>query len=278
MGPIMPEGPEIRRAADKIASVLEGQVVESVKFGIPRLRRYNKVLTGNKVTRLETRGKALLTHFDNDWSIYSHNQLYGVWKVVKRGKLPATNRSLRLALHTTSHSALLYSASDISVWPSAEINQHPFLQRIGPDILDQELHWRDIAGRLLEPPFRRRTLATLYLDQAYMAGIGNYLRSEILYAARLHPELRPESLGRGQLGELARQTLSISRRSYNTGGITNPPRRAAALKKRGLSREKARFAVFGRAGRPCHECGDEIQRVEANSRRLYFCPTCQVAN
>ncbi len=117
----------------------------------------------------------------------------------------------------------------------------------------------------------------LYLDQAYMAGIGNYLRSEILYAARLHPELRPESLGRGQLGELARQTLSISRRSYDTGGITNPPRRAAALKKQGLSREKSRFAVFGRAGRPCHECGDEIQRVEANSRRLYYCPTCQVA-
>ena len=271
----MPEGPEIRRAADRIAEVLEGRVVESVKFGLPRLRGYGRKLTGHKVSRLETRGKAVLTHFDNGWSIYSHNQLYGVWKVVKRGTRPRTNRSLRLALHTATHSALLYSASDISVWPVEELSEHPFLKRIGPDILDPALTWRDIASRLMDKRFRRRSLAALYLDQAYIAGIGNYLRAEILHDACLHPQACPEQLGRGQLGKLARSTLSISRRSYETGGITNPPRRTASLKRQGLRREQTRFAVFGRAGLPCYRCGTEIARVEANARRLYFCPTCQ---
>jgi endonuclease-8 len=273
----MPEGPEIRRAADRIAKVLEGQTIESVKFGLARLRHHSGKLSGQRVTRLETRGKALLTHFANGWSIYSHNQLYGVWKVVRRGTQPNTNRSLRLALHTATHSALLYSASDISVWRAEELSEHPFLQRLGPDILDPELSWRQISDRLMEVRFRRRSLAALYLDQSFIAGLGNYLRAEILHHAGLHPLARPEMLRRGQRGQLARSTLQITRRSYQTGGITNLSRRLTALKKQGLRREQTRFAVFGRAGLPCYECGTEIARIEANSRRLYFCPSCQPA-
>ena len=34
----MPEGPEIRRAADKLAEVLEGRVITTVRFGQSRLR------------------------------------------------------------------------------------------------------------------------------------------------------------------------------------------------------------------------------------------------
>jgi endonuclease-8 len=34
------------------------------------------------------------------------------------------------------HSALLYSASDIAVLDAAGIQAHPFLSRVGPDLLD----------------------------------------------------------------------------------------------------------------------------------------------
>ena len=96
----MPEGPEIRRAADKIEAVLQNRTVEKISFGLPPLKKYARRLKGSKVLSLETRGKALLTHFDSGFTIYSHNQLYGVWRIVKRDKLPKTNRQLRLALHT----------------------------------------------------------------------------------------------------------------------------------------------------------------------------------
>src|SRR6056297_2239722 len=144
----MPEGPEIRRAADGLATVLEGQTIHTLRFGQPRLRHHAKALRGHRVSAVETRGKALLTHFEHGLTIYSHNQLYGVWRVQRRGRLPKTNRSLRLALHTATHSALLYSASDISVWPREELENHPFLARIGPDILAPELDWRAVAERL----------------------------------------------------------------------------------------------------------------------------------
>lgn len=271
----MPEGPEIRRAADRIAQVLVDETIEEVSFAFPHLQRFGDVLGGHRVLDVETRGKALLTHFDNDYAIYSHNQLYGVWKIARRGRLPKTNRSLRLALHTATHSALLYSASDISVWPRDELAMHPFLARIGPDLLSAGLTWRDLADRLVDPRFARRSLAALYLDQHFLAGSGNYLRSEILFCAGIHPSRRPADLGRGERGRLARETLAVTRRSYETAGITLTPRLAGRLARSVKGFERRRFFVFARDGRPCYRCDTKIRRETVASRRLYWCPGCQ---
>ncbi len=271
----MPEGPEIRRAADDIAEALVDETLTRVRFGLPRLRRYSKLLQGHRVTDVETRGKAMLTHFEHGYSMYSHNQLYGIWRVVEGHVLPKTNRSLRVLLQTTHHSAVLYSASDISVMPTEELALHPFLARIGPDIMNSALTWRDVSTRLQDPRFRRRELAALYLDQAFLAGNGNYLRSEILHDARIHPRRKPEQLSRGELGRLARSTLSISRRSYATGGITLNPRLAKRLANSSMPREQRRFYAYGRTDQPCYHCSSVIQRSEVNSRGLYFCPCCQ---
>lgn len=273
----MPEGPEIRLAADRIARVLEGKQIVDVSFGLPQLAGRESEFVDARVTELETRGKALLTHFDNGLTIYSHNQLYGRWYVVKRDAYPKTNRSLRLALHTKTHSALLYSASDISIWDQFELDLHPFLARIGPDILNPLLTWREVSERLHCQKFHRRSVASLYLAQDFLAGIGNYLRSEILFDAGINPLARPEDLSRTQLNCLGRSTLKISQRSYRTAGLTNPPRRVAALRKQGLRRGEYRHAVFGRVNKPCYECGVPIQKDSLAGRRLYWCPDCQAS-
>ena len=271
----MPEGPEIRLAADKIEAVLKGKPAERIEFGLASLRRFTKPLTGSTVLSLETRGKALLTHFNSGYTIYSHNQLYGVWRVVKRDKLPKTNRQLRLAIHTEEHSALLYSASDISVWKTEKIEEHPFLQRIGPDILNLKLTWREVAERLQSKAFSGRALNSVYLDQAFLAGLGNYLRSEILFVAGIHPAKKARELSKGEIGKLARATLDISQRSYASQGVTIPDRQYKALKKKGVSYGKARFFVFSRANQSCRVCKTKIQRSSANSRRIYTCAGCQ---
>ena len=271
----MPEGPEIRRAADQVEQVLKGHIAQAVQFGLPHLKQYEKSLTGPSVLGIETRGKAMLTHFDHGLSIYSHNQLYGVWRVVKRGHLPNTRRQLRLAIHTHQHSALLYSASDISVWQTTDIDQHPFLARIGPDILSAKLTWREVVGRLQSKTFCNRALSSVYLDQAFLAGLGNYLRSEILFIAGTHPAKKARELTRGELGKLDRSTIAAAHRSYQLGGVTLPERQHKALSQTGLTHGKARFFVFARASQRCRVCKAKIQRESANSRRIYICARCQ---
>lgn len=271
----MPEGPEIRLEADRIERVLIGEPLRSVTFGLPRLEHHAESLTGSRVYSVQTLGKAMLTHFDNGQSMYSHNQLYGQWRVCKRGKEPQTNRSLRVGLHTDSHSALLYSASDIDILSTDCVAEHPFTRKLGLDVLDQSLSWRAVAQRLVDDRFCRRAVSSLYLDQGFLAGVGNYLRSEILFLAGVHPSAKPTQLGQGDIGHLARSTLLLSQRAYETRGLTNPPRRVQRLKAEGLGYEAYRFAVFGRDGSPCFVCGGPVERGNFNSRRLYHCPSCQ---
>lgn len=271
----MPEGPEIRRAADRVADVLAGRKVAAVEFAFPELKSWERRLRGQRVAAVDTIGKHMLIRFEHGARIHSHNQLYGRWFVRARDDYPRTGRSLRLALHTGEHSALLYSASDIEVIPAQAFEQHPRLARLGPDPLDRSLTLAAFRERIGEPRFAGRSLAALLLDQTFFAGLGNYLRSEILFTAGLHPSLRPRDCDATQVRVLARAVRDMPRRSYSTGGITNDARRVKALRKAGLTRSEYRFMVFGRDAQPCHDCGASIRRLAAAGRRAYFCPVCQ---
>lgn len=149
----MPEGPEIRRAADALSAAIVGKTLTAAWFAFPALKIYEQPLTGSQVTRIVTRGKALLTYFSNDLVLYSHNQLYGVWRVGLPEMLPETKRDLRVRLTAADTAVSLYSASDIDMLTIDQLATHPFLQRIGPDVLDMTVTADQVQARLLLPRF-----------------------------------------------------------------------------------------------------------------------------
>jgi endonuclease VIII len=273
----VPEGPEIRREADRIGHQLRGAHAEEVWFAFPHLQEWSALLRGVEIRTVESRAKAMLIRFASGVNIYSHNQLYGRWFVTPRGELPRTDRQLRLAVHTETHSALLYSASEIEVLHDDDLPSHPFLARLGPDVLSDHVQPIDIEARLVDARFRRRSLGALLLDQAFVSGLGNYLRSEILFVARLDPSLRPADLQDHQRVELANAIVEIARRAYRHAGVTNDPAEVRRLKGEGCSRREYRHFVFGRGGMACPRCDTTIVRYEHAGRRFYACPSCQSA-
>ena len=66
-------------------------------------------------------------------------------------------------------------------------------------------------------------------------------------------------------------------RSYETQGYTVTPALATKLKKTKSPYENIRFMIFNRDGLQCRNCKATIIREERNSRRIYWCPTCQKA-
>ena len=270
----MPEGPEIRLAADKVGAAIEGRALSGVFFAFDRLKNWEASLTGCRVERVETRGKAMLIRVGGV-AIYSHNQLYGRWFTTKNRRPPKTTRQLRLGLETASGAAWLYSASAIEVLAEGTEDTYPPLARLGPDPLHDEVTAADIRVRLRDRRFSGRQLAGLYLDQGFLAGIGNYLRSEILWHARVHPAARPRELPGARVAALARASLLLPRRSYATRGVTRDARSAARLRARGVPRGRWRFQVFGQAGQACPRCDEPVVREDWTGRRLYRCPACQ---
>lgn len=271
----MPEGPEIWRAADKIGNAIAGKKIEELFFEFDELKPFSDKLTGKKIESVTPRGKAILTSFDGVLNMYSHNQLYGKWIVTDRGKVPETNRSLRVAIHTKDKSALLYSASEIEMINNDEIEDHPYIKKLGPDVVHPDTTYKEVLERFQSEKFKNRKLATLLLDQGFLSGLGNYLRSEILFCAKVDPEFRPKDCSSQQLEELAHYALELSRRSYKTGGVTTEPELVQALKEEGATRKQYRHYAYGRTGSLCYKCGREIEEMKTGGRKIYYCANCQ---
>ncbi len=270
----MPEGPEVRRQADRLARALVGRPLTEVWFEPSRLKGWEAPLRAAGVAAIHTRGKAFLVRFGDGHTLYVHHQLYGRWSIARAGATPASTRTLRVALRTASGAALLWSATDVHVLDDAGLAAHPYLGKLGPDVLDASTTADVVLARLVDRRFARRSLAALFLDQGFLAGVGNYLRTEVLWLAGVDPAARPADLPVEARERLAAATVSICHRAYVTGGVTNDPESVAAGRAAGLPRRAWRHYAFGREGRPCPRCGAGITRDELAGRRVYVC-ACQ---
>jgi len=162
----MPEGPEIRKAADKVEKAIINKPILKVEFGQAHLKdqekKFNDFINSNiTVEKIETYGKAMVMRFKSanhpdGLNIYTHNQLYGRWVCCPANQVPPSNRQLRLAIHTHDEWALLYSASDIFVLNDKEVLDHPFIKKIGKDVLSPATTIDFIKDRLLSATYRNR--------------------------------------------------------------------------------------------------------------------------
>jgi len=176
---------------------------------------------------------------------------------------------------STKHTALLYSASNIEVLTTKQLSAHPYLSRLGPDLLESTTTLETVFERLSQTNVRRRCLMGLLQDQTVLAGMGNYLCCEALHVSGIHPQQRPADLNHEQLWQLAKNCLSLTRQSYQTQGITNEMQRAADLRKKAVPFEDYRFNVYRRSGQSCYHCKDTIVKGRYCGRMGYICPTCQ---
>ncbi len=276
----MPEGPEIRKAADKVEQALINKPILKVIFGHSHLKHFESEFFTTRVKRVDTYGKAMVTRFDSNnhpqgLNIYTHNQLYGRWVICEPDQIPASNRQLRLALHTADQWALLYSASDIDVLNDQQILEHPFISKMGNDVLDPDTTVKHIVERLLSSKYRNRQLGGFLTEQTFLAGLGNYLRCDVLFVSGILPIKKPSELSRSQIKILAEAILRLPRQSYQTESITHDLDAVNKLLAQGVALENARFWVFRRDGLPCYRCGTTIIKKATGGQPCYICEKCQ---
>jgi len=270
----MPEGPEIHREADKIRKAIADSRIRYVFYYHDHLKTFEKELAEKRVENVEAFGKGLVITFEDDYHMYSHNQLYGRWYIKPAGDYPKTNRQLRAELRTDQKSALLYSASEIDVMDGESIKEHPYLRKLGPDLL-KNVTVEEIVERSKSDNFKRKMFASLLLDQTFLSGVGNYLRTEILFDSKVAPTQKPKDLSDEQLHNFAKSAIIITNRAYETGGITVNEIVLSKAKKNGEKRRQYRHYLFNRAGKSCRECGAEIEKIQKSGRRIYICRNCQ---
>ena len=143
----MPEGDTLRRAAEVITPVLEGQVVTELWF--KKLRGY-RPRVGDTIHSVDAVGKYLLIEFDRKLVLHTHLGMSGSWRATTLDTPVPKSPKLRIVIETSAGRALCFAAPDISTHISGS-GTAP-VDRLGPDLSNDDVDFAEV----LAPPVTRQ--------------------------------------------------------------------------------------------------------------------------
>ena len=266
----MPEGDTIWRAARALHAALAGRVVTKFATTSPDISpAAARAIPGHTIRGVEARGKHLLMTLSCDGEdvvLHTHMRMNGEWHIYAAGERwrRAASRA-RVVVETEAYVAPCFDAPVIELIRARDVARHPALAALGPDAMTDAFDTEAALARLRADPGREIGLALL--DQRTVAGLGNVLKSETLFTARVSPFARVADLGDDTL----RALLAEGHRLLVTNRAGSGRRTRFALDGR------QRLWVYGRAGEPCFACGTPIGTAQQgeDARRTYWCPACQ---
>ena len=273
----MPEGPTIKNMGDRLRHALEGETITGVRSRYKKAKAENwpEHIEGQTVEAVRTHGKNLFIDLSDGYSIYSHMMMWGSWHLYEPGQeWDKPDKLARLVLETPHQVAVLFNAPICELIAPGQLPEHKTSQ-MGPDLLSPSFEAEEVWDRLHLPENRERELGDAIMDQFILAGIGNILKSEILFQAGLHP-LRPvATLSRAEFEIFIRYSLDLLQRSYELGGFAHaflPPE----LLPENIHGNNMGY-VYRRRGKPCHICQTpiEMHRQGLGERMTFYCPHCQ---
>ena len=211
----MPEGPEVRKYADALDSVLSGRVIRLLEARTREARDWLKDnsqrLMGQRVERVISHGKHLIGYIEGGYFFHSHLMMWGRWQTfvpaasgfsTKNRKsrdavqLPEKDRRERARIVVNGGAAILLSAPIFNVGEGDPYEKIANLSTLGPDVLPYNRRFRAarFRERLLSSEHCDITIGAALLNQQIVAGLGNYLRAEVLFACKLNPGARSTNL------------------------------------------------------------------------------------
>ncbi|HEX9929612.1 MAG TPA: DNA-formamidopyrimidine glycosylase family protein [Pyrinomonadaceae bacterium] len=294
----MPEGPEVRRYADLLAANLEEQTLTQLwtrlKIAKAWLAERETEIIGQKILKIRSHGKHLLCRFNGNFYFHSHLMMWGKWLVFATAPEEFDRRE-RARIVTPAATAVLFSAPTFALGQGDPYEQIPILSELGKDVLPYtgDFDREDFIQRLFAPENLPETIGAALLNQRIVAGIGNYLRAEILFNYRINPWREVGELTTKEIECLTYTIPHFAVLAYKTGGrtVTDAERNRLSTEP-GLAYRPgtdwgARHYVFRRTNLPCLMCGEKIRQKRQitytddereKTRIIYFCPNCQNVN
>jgi len=219
----MPEGPEVRRMAEGLAKRIVGK--ELIKAEILGGKWLKKAPTGIEDISESLSNKSL----NVDWVRVKGKFIYAklgdvfMWNTLgmSGGWRDERGKHAHFALGFSDNSEVFFDDvrrfGNISFYPSySEIDAK--LKQTGPDMLNERVSLDEFKQRLYKRP--NKNICQLLMDQKVISGVGNYIKSEALYRARVNPHITPSKMTDDQMRSLWKWIITIIKTSYAQGGAT----------------------------------------------------------
>ncbi len=267
----MPEMPDVTVYVEAIATRIVDQSLVKLRLGNPFVLRTvdppPSELAGRRVISVRRMGKRIVIGLDGDLFIVIHLMIAGRFKWLSAGaKLPG---KLGLAALDFPNGTLLLTEAGSKRRASIHIVRG-----------EQAVHAHDPGG--IEPldvslsAFKdaltreRHTLKRTLTDPHVFSGIGNAYSDEILHRARLSPVQMTTNLSEDEITRLydaTRRTLIDWTERLRAEAAVMFPEKVTAF--------RPDFAVHGRYGKPCPDCGSPVQHIVYSENETNYCARCQ---
>jgi len=192
----MPEGPSIVILKDLIKELHLGKPEVLEVTG--NVKNFDKDrLLHQKVEDFKSWGKHFLICF-NDFTVRIHFMLFGSYLINERKKTP-----VKLGLIFKKDELNFYTCKVDLL--EGNVNEHYTWQN---DVMADEWSSSTAIKKLKEKP--NALVCDVLLDQQVFSGVGNIIKNEVLYRARIHPLNKIEDLPTAKLKALVNESRNYS--------------------------------------------------------------------
>ena len=277
----MPEGPEVRKYADALDAALTGRAIVSLEARTKDARKWleenEQRLRGRRVERVVSHGKHLIGYIEGNFFFHSHLMMWGRWQTFGptpgRRKshileLPEKDRRERARIVVEGAAAILLSAPIFNAGEGDPYDAVEILPTLGPDVLAYRGQFarEEFVRRLLATEHTDDTIGAALLNQRIVAGLGNYLRAEVLFNCKLNPWLTVGQLTQRNVSCLSKTIPRLAREAYKRGATAAEEDRKRMASDPSLVYQPGReygtrHLVFRRTNLPCLRCGEKIRQL-----------------
>lgn len=272
----MPELPEVETIRRTLAQHVLNQTIDDVILRWPGAVRgwevipFEQGVRGRQILSIDRRGKYLLIHLDEDWTLLAHMRMTGRLNYYEEEREPEKHTHVVFKLSKGElHFTDTRKFGRILLVPTEQCTKHPSLCVLGPEPFDPNFTPKELGQRLKN---RSVALKIALLDQKAVAGLGNIYADESLFLARLLPERAANSLKPKELKVLHAAIQKVLQAGIDSRGTSFRDYRDANGEKGSFQRS---LQVYGRGGEKCTTCGKILVRKRLGGRTTVFCSHCQ---
>ncbi|MED1789704.1 bifunctional DNA-formamidopyrimidine glycosylase/DNA-(apurinic or apyrimidinic site) lyase [Brevibacillus laterosporus] len=270
----MPELPEMEHYRSMLNRYILNKPIRHVEVTREKtincpVTTFQQALLNQTITTVQRRGKHLLFHLNNNQVLLLHLMLSGFmyWgtdsdKLDRTAQVTLTFDQNKLFFHGLRLGYLHIYTNE------GDISQQ--LAPIGPEPL-MPLFTANALAKLLQK--KRTVLKKALTDQHVIAGIGNCYSDEICFQARQLPLKNCQELSTADIQALFQAFHEVLTRALQLGGYMEQRFYKDDRLTGGYNHH---CLVYDRPQEPCLRCQTPIVMTRLASRKVFYCPTCQL--
>ena len=275
----MPELPEVETVKRTLEKNIVGKKITKVHVFLPKLvlplgvKEFQGNVEGSRISGLSRRGKYLLIKLSSPFTLVISLRMTGRLVFVPSGEEVAESKHTHLIFDFDDGSHLYFN--DIRKFGTMHcisvdcVETCPEIAKLGPEPLGPDFTEGYLKKKLKKT---NRSIKQVLLDQRVVAGLGNIYADESLFAAGISPNAIASKLSPQQVNSLYLAIVNVLSEAVLQKGTTIRD----YVDGTGNSGNYQSFLkVYGRKGKKCYRCGQEIQAVKLGGRTSSFCPGCQ---